>query len=70
VQRSDIITAIADQPVSSADQLQETSLTKPPGTEVAVEFRRGDQTDTANDVAVNDWSTMRCSRDDGFAATY
>ena len=32
LKRSDIITAIADQPVSSADKLQETSLTKPPGT--------------------------------------
>jgi putative serine protease PepD len=50
LQRSDIITAIADQPVSSADQLQETSLTKPPGTSVTVEFRRGDQVHTADVV--------------------
>ena len=50
LKRSDIITAIADQPVSSADKLQETSLTKPPGTAVAVEFRRGNQVNTTNVV--------------------
>ena len=50
LQRSDIITAIADQPVTSADQLQETSLTQPPGTTVVVEFRRGDQIRTADIV--------------------
>lgn len=50
LRRSDVITAIANQPVKSADQLQETSLTKPPGTSVAVEFRRGDQIHTADVV--------------------
>ena len=50
LQRSDIITAIADQPISGADQLQETSLTKRPGTTVAVEFRRGNEMHTANIV--------------------
>jgi len=50
LQRSDVITAIANQPVSSADQLQEISLTKPPGTTVAVQFRRGDQTHEVNIV--------------------
>jgi putative serine protease PepD len=50
LRRSDVITAIANQPVKSADQLQETSLTKPPGTPVAVEFRRGDQIHTADVV--------------------
>ena len=50
LRRSDIITAIAGQPVTSADQLQETSLSEPPGTTVAIEFRRGDQVQTANIV--------------------
>jgi putative serine protease PepD len=50
LQRSDVITAIANQPVSSADQLQETSLTKPAGTAVAVDFRRENQVQTANIV--------------------
>ena len=50
LRRSDVITTIANQPVNSADQLQETSLTKPPGTTVPVEFRRDDQIHTANVV--------------------
>ena len=48
LRRSDIITAIDGRPVSSADQLQEVSLTNPPGTTVAVQYLRGDQTRSAN----------------------
>jgi putative serine protease PepD len=50
LQPGDIITALAGQPISGPDQLQESSLTNPPGTSVPVEFRRGNQTHTVNVV--------------------
>ena len=50
LQRSDIITALANQPIVSADQLQEAALTHPPGTTITVEYRRNDQPGTVDVV--------------------
>jgi putative serine protease PepD len=46
LRRSDIITALAGQPVTSADQLQELSLSNPPGTKISVQFMRNGETVT------------------------
>ena len=46
LRHSDIITALDGRPVTTADQLQEVSLTHPPGTTVAVQFSRDGQTHT------------------------
>jgi len=50
LQSGDIITALSGEPISGPDQLQESSLTNPPGTSIPVEFRRGNQTRTVNVV--------------------
>lgn len=50
LQRSDIITALAGQPVVSADQLQELALTNPPGTTVAIQYQRNNQSRTTDIV--------------------
>ena len=46
LRRSDIITELDGQPVTSGDQLQEISLTRSPGATVSVEVRRDGQTHT------------------------
>jgi putative serine protease PepD len=56
LRRSDIITALADQPISSADQLQEISLTEPPGSTIAVTFRRDNATHSAK-LSWAEWKT-------------
>ena len=48
LRRSDIITALAGQPVTSADQLQEASLSNPPGTTITVQYLRDGQSETAD----------------------
>ena len=50
LQRSDIITTLAGQPVTSADQLQEASLSNPPGTTITVQFLRNGEAKTADIV--------------------
>ena len=41
LRRSDVITDLAGQPITGADQLEEISLSKPPGTSVELTVRRG-----------------------------
>ncbi|WP_070100477.1 S1C family serine protease [Microlunatus phosphovorus] len=48
LRRSDIITALAGQPVTSADQLQEASLSNPPGTTVTIQYVRDNQSMTTD----------------------
>jgi len=43
LRRSDVITDVAGEPLTGADQLEEISLTKPPGASVELEVRRGTQ---------------------------
>jgi putative serine protease PepD len=48
LRRSDVITDVAGQPVTGADQLEEISLTQPPGTSVELKVRRGTEVLTVN----------------------
>lgn len=48
LRRSDIITTLAGQPVVSADQLQEASLSNPPGTTVTIQYVRDNQSMTTD----------------------
>ena len=48
LRRSDVITDVAGQPVTGADQLEEISLTQPPGTSVELKVRRGSEVLTVN----------------------
>ena len=48
MKRSDVITDVAGQPVTGADQLEEISLSKPPSASVELKVRRGTEALTVN----------------------
>ena len=50
LRRSDIITGIDGQPVTGADQLQEISLSNPPGATITLQFQRAGETHSADVV--------------------
>lgn len=50
LRRSDIIMALAGQSVTSADQIQEASLSNPPGTTIAIQYLRDGQSKTVDIV--------------------